>query len=149
MAWRFILQPNGKIARFSDVVDNITDYNMTKEEAIEFAKYHLGTEDAIKKVERAYTDAKRWVKSLETIEVVHGKDEREKIEKMLSKDDELCDEGSVLWKLASENFNQENYDKYVKHIIGCSECQQKLNIDDGHVEFIKKVLEKELVLVEV
>ena len=35
MAWRIVVQPNGKYAKFSDVVDNFTDYDMTKDEVFE------------------------------------------------------------------------------------------------------------------
>jgi hypothetical protein len=35
MAWRIVKQPNGLYARFSDIVDNFTHYNMDRNEAIE------------------------------------------------------------------------------------------------------------------
>jgi hypothetical protein len=96
MPARFVLQPNGLLARFSSVVDNFTHYDMTKEEAIEVAREDMGRQDAIDKVERGLKDEKpwhhgvygdgteRWKDALEDIEMVHGKAERAKIEAALS-----------------------------------------------------------------
>ena len=35
MAWRIVRQPNGLLARFSDVVDIFTHYDLTEQEALE------------------------------------------------------------------------------------------------------------------
>jgi len=89
MAWRMILQPNGLLARFSDVVDNFTHVNLTKEEAFEVCFEELGRRDAEKKVEAGLKDYKpwtlntlgngseRWEHSLKKIEMIHGGEEVE------------------------------------------------------------------------
>jgi hypothetical protein len=43
MAWRIVKQPNGLLARFSDVVDNFTAVDMTKQEAIEWVNVSRAT----------------------------------------------------------------------------------------------------------
>jgi len=94
MAWRFVQTPDGKFARFSDIVDNFTDYNMTFEEAVELCKAHnkyptnsiddiymtnlfkdeLNDREARSKVQRAVNNADtRWAEALDTIRIVHGK----------------------------------------------------------------------------
>lgn len=93
MAWRFVKQPNGKLAVFSDIVDHFTVYNMTEKMAVAYARLAMGREDALTKVRAGIEDHKpwtvgvrgsgleRWTASLKTIEICHGKAEREKIEK--------------------------------------------------------------------
>jgi hypothetical protein len=93
MAWRIVKQPNGLLARFSDVVDNFTDLNMTDEEALVLCREHLGIADAQQKVLAGVQDWKpwthnipgsglgRWNDCLETIKNVHGKKAVRKIEK--------------------------------------------------------------------
>lgn len=92
MAWRFVRQPNGKLARFSDVVDHFTHYNYSRDEAVELARESMGREDAEQKVESGLRDevpwkhgvygdgSARWLDCLQTIESVHGKEERAKVE---------------------------------------------------------------------
>lgn len=86
MAWRFVKQPNGLLARFSDVVDDFTHYNMTHQEALEVCKNERGLsdEDAREKIQRGVEDWKpwtngvkgggldRWLDSLDAIRRVHG-----------------------------------------------------------------------------
>lgn len=86
MAWRFVKQPNGKLARFDDPVDDFTYYDLTKEEAIEIAMESCGRSTAEKKVQAGYDDIEpwrlnvkgdglsRWRHSLSTIASVHGYD---------------------------------------------------------------------------
>jgi len=96
MAWRFVRQPSGKLARFSDVVDNFTHYNLTKKQAIKVAQEsNLSLDEATVKVQAGVDDIKpwttttkggglsRWNDSLETIERVHGKKELTKIKDMI------------------------------------------------------------------
>lgn len=77
MGWRFVEQPNGKLARFSEIVDAFTEYDMTDNEAIELAidEYNCGRKTATEKVQRA-RDAKgeRWTEALRIIKTVHGRD---------------------------------------------------------------------------
>lgn len=80
MAWRFVLQPNGKLARFSDIVDNFTDVDLTDEEAMGIARQEvgIGREEARAKIQAARADITRdgkkgrWNESLATIRAVHG-----------------------------------------------------------------------------
>jgi hypothetical protein len=96
MPSRFVLQPNGLLARFSTIVDHFTHYNLTKEEAIEVAREDMGRKDAEEKVERGLKDeiywhdgtygdgTWRWKHDIASVEAVHGKEEREKTEALLS-----------------------------------------------------------------
>ena len=85
MAWRFVLQPNGLLARFSDIVDSFTHLHMTPEEARELATEAVGKEVAEDKVRRALQDeipwrrgalgdgTARWKHAIEQLERAHGK----------------------------------------------------------------------------
>lgn len=42
MAWRIVRQPNGKLARFADPVDDFTHMNMDILEAYELCRRYLG-----------------------------------------------------------------------------------------------------------
>ena len=86
MAWRIVVQPNGKYARFSDVVDNFTDYDMTRYEALDlcgwFGRYRAT--DANEKVANAEADSGRFDRELETVKLVHGQDEADNVRRLLS-----------------------------------------------------------------
>lgn len=85
MAWRIVKQPNGLYARFSDIVDHFTHYNMDRETAIKQCKQEpgMGEAEARDKVAGADIDdvwgrvervdgLNCWLASLKTIERVHG-----------------------------------------------------------------------------
>ena len=84
MAWRIVKQPNGLLARFSDIVDDFTHQNMTEAEALEICREYLGIVESEKKVLAGVQDWKpwtngvlgsgldRWNESIETIKSVHG-----------------------------------------------------------------------------
>lgn len=86
MAWRFVRQPNGLLARFSDVVDDFTDLNLTAAQAFELCKteHGLSDTDAHQKVRAGLDDWKpwthaakgsghdRWDESLRIIQEAHG-----------------------------------------------------------------------------
>lgn len=73
MAWRIVKQPNGLLARFSDIIDDFTDMNMTEAEALELCRaYGMSEEDAKRKVLAGVQDWKRWNDSLTRIENAHG-----------------------------------------------------------------------------
>lgn len=86
MAWRIVKQPNGRYARFSDVVDDFTDMDMTEQEAYDLCREYLGVEDAKRKVRAGVEDWKpwtvgikgdgleRWYDSIATITSVHGEE---------------------------------------------------------------------------
>lgn len=83
MAWRIVRQPSGKFARFSDVVDAFTDYDMTRKEAVEVCVSH-GCDNSVaqNKVLAAVVDMlrsgmrgdglARWRESLATVRTIHG-----------------------------------------------------------------------------
>lgn len=75
MAWRFVVQPNGLLARFSTIVDDFTDYNMTTYEAEQVAiyDYNCGQRTALEKIQNAKNNPNRWAEALQIIEDIHGK----------------------------------------------------------------------------
>jgi hypothetical protein len=88
MAWRIVKQPNGLLARFSEVVDHFTHYDMTFDEAFDLCLEEWGMPkgEAFAKVARG-ANAKtpsRWDDAVETIRVIHGDDEAEKTIVLLS-----------------------------------------------------------------
>lgn len=88
MAWRFVQQPNGLLARFSDVVDDFTDYNLTHLDAARLCvrQHNMSVEDADRKVERGWqAGMTRWPNEIETIRAVHGDAVAQKRIEMLSK----------------------------------------------------------------
>jgi len=61
MAWRFVRQPNGKLARYSDVVENFTHFNLSREEAVRVAlAENCGAKEAEIKVRAGEEDHKPW-----------------------------------------------------------------------------------------
>ena len=60
MAWRIDKQPDGRFARFSDIVDNFTHLNMSEEEARDTCLVYCGWRAAIRKVKNAVDDIKPW-----------------------------------------------------------------------------------------
>lgn len=85
MAWRIVKQPNGLLARFSDVSDGFTHMQMTHEQALEVCREHMSESEAQNKVKAAVEDhipwtvgvkgtgTSRWEDALDTIKAVHGK----------------------------------------------------------------------------
>jgi hypothetical protein len=76
MAWRIVEQPNGKLARFSDVCDDFTDVDMTHEEALdECIREGMSVMDAVDKVMRGIEAGNaRYIECLETIRTIHGRE---------------------------------------------------------------------------
>ncbi len=85
MGWRFVRQPNRKIARFSEVVDHFTHFELTEEEAILLCidEYDMGRNEATKKVSRCDDVPKgypsRWEEAIEDVRRVHGNQQAEEI----------------------------------------------------------------------
>lgn len=76
MAWRIIAQPNGRLARFSEIVDDVTDYDMTREEAVNLCmrEHHMSRQDAESKVQRGIDAGQsRFEEAIRTIADQHGK----------------------------------------------------------------------------
>jgi hypothetical protein len=85
----FVRQPNGKLARFSTIVDSFCDIHLSRAEAEKWCIRQGMTEsEAIAKVKRAIDDEPingeprhcdeklhRWIKSLITILAIKGTDE--------------------------------------------------------------------------
>lgn len=76
MAWRIVQQPNGKLARFSDVCDDFTDVDMTYEEALdECIRHGMSVIDAVDKVMRGINAGNaRYLECLETIKLIHKRE---------------------------------------------------------------------------
>lgn len=74
MGWRIIKQPNGKFARFSEVVDDFTHYDMEEEEAVELCRdeYDMGQREADVKVANAVKNPHRFDEAINTIKLIHG-----------------------------------------------------------------------------
>jgi hypothetical protein len=74
MAWRIIRQPNGLFARFSEVVDDVTHYAMTAEQAVWCCESHgLSRLDARAKVRRGLDEPSRYRAALRSIRFRHGR----------------------------------------------------------------------------
>lgn len=75
MAWRFIEQPNGKLARFSEVVDDFTHYDLTDAEAYKLARDNsCGPEISKAKVRSARHSPARFAEAIQIIGRVHGQE---------------------------------------------------------------------------
>ncbi len=78
MTWRIVLQPNGKLARFSEAADGFSHFNMTPEQAIHVCRRleSITSKEAQEHVEGSLEDAElsRWRDSLAVIEKIHGEE---------------------------------------------------------------------------
>ena len=76
MAWRIAQQPDGKLARFSDVCEDFTDIDMTYQEAIDACiRRGVSVLDAIEKIKRGIEAGNAlYLECLETIRVIHGRE---------------------------------------------------------------------------
>ena len=75
MAWRIVQQPNGFLARFSEIVDDFTHYNMSLEAAITLCieKYGMSREEALLKVQRGIdAGQQRFDEAIDIITTMHG-----------------------------------------------------------------------------
>lgn len=87
MAWRMIKQPNGLLARFSEVVDNFTHVNLSVAEAIELCEEDMSADDAAQKVQRGIDSDNRWTEAIGIIRRVHGDIEVFKLESLIREDE--------------------------------------------------------------
>lgn len=74
MAWRIIKQPNGLYARFSEVVDDVTDYDMTSHEALELCEKLAGVEIGAMKFVGSHINPSRFEEAIGIINEVHGEE---------------------------------------------------------------------------
>jgi len=91
MPARFIRRPNGYLARFSTVVDNVTHVNLTPKEAVLLCEQErMQFSTAVEKVRRGAEDIQgdfgppgsgldRWNEAIESIRHVHGEKETTEI----------------------------------------------------------------------
>ena len=94
MGWRLVKQPNGLYARFSEIVDDFTDYDMDRQEAFETCRDLAGVNVANQKIDSADKELDdrdqpreplyRFNDCIETIGIVHGKKEAAERRKQLS-----------------------------------------------------------------
>jgi hypothetical protein len=84
MAWRIVICPNGKYARYSDVVDNFTDYDMTRDEAFELCRDAAGVDTANYKLTQAESHPERFEQEMERIKEFHGSYVADALRKELS-----------------------------------------------------------------
>ncbi len=76
MAWRIIAQPNGRFARFSSIVDDVTDYDLTRDEAVALCmqEHGMNQQDAEAKVQRGIDAGRsRFDEAMRRIAERHGK----------------------------------------------------------------------------
>lgn len=67
MAWRIVKQPNGLYARYSEVVDDFTHTDMSRDEAMEVCREHMGRDDAEAKLQRADDEPLRWQEAIDSM----------------------------------------------------------------------------------
>ena len=77
MPSRFVVQPNGLLARFSTVIDDFTEMNMTESAAAEVIAQEYAERaknDSTQAIARAKADTTgdRWGDCLSTIREIHG-----------------------------------------------------------------------------
>jgi len=70
------------------VVDNFTDYDLTRAEAVELCKGHgLKPETAEVKVRLAEQNPGRYKGAMEIVRLIHGEDEAEAMKKLLNSEE--------------------------------------------------------------
>ncbi len=75
MGWRLVRQPNGKLARFSDVVDDFTHFDMSDLSAYAFCRDGAGVDAANSKLDAANANPTRFDECINIVADIHG-DER-------------------------------------------------------------------------
>lgn len=63
MTWRFVKQPNGLYARFSETSNSFTHKDLTRIDALKMARAELGEHGAGVKVDRADEHPERWAEA--------------------------------------------------------------------------------------
>lgn len=79
-----VMQPNGKLAAFSTIVDDFTAINMTAEQAVEYCRYRTWggatVDEARAKVAKAIQlGRERFYESVDTVFVIHGEQRGEQL----------------------------------------------------------------------
>jgi hypothetical protein len=114
MGWRFVRQPNGLLARFSDVVDHFTHFNLTEAEAmvvckLEYSQSHIAAQDKVlggledwkgnSRINGSGTD--RWEEALRIVGSCHGEDEAAKALSAVSDDGDAQAQADITQSRAS------------------------------------------------
>jgi hypothetical protein len=85
MACMYVIQPNGKFARFSTTVDDFTHFDMTKQEAWEVAcETSVTCEKALDRLRDVELFPERFDGAIETIRIVHGAERADSVRRQLS-----------------------------------------------------------------
>lgn len=85
MAWRIVRQPNGLLARFSEVCDGFTDIHLTRPQALALCRKSMPHAEAVYKVECGERGGKsRYRKCIKTIAFRHGKESAAAMHRALS-----------------------------------------------------------------
>lgn len=105
MGNRAIKQPNGLYARFSEIIDDFTHANCSREELWVFYRDEGGVECANGKLQRADENANRFDEAIDVIKSIHGKELAEERRKELSEPPQDIKEqnGHILPTAASVN----------------------------------------------
>lgn len=74
MSWRIVLQPNEKYSRFSEVFDDFTHMNLTRNAAWALCRDDAGQMAADEKLTAADGGMLPWRESLDVIRRVHGEE---------------------------------------------------------------------------
>lgn len=74
MAWRIVQQPNGKFARFTEVVDDFTHWDMSHADAVYLCRHdhEMSQAEAEAKVANALSEPSRFEDAIESIRFHHG-----------------------------------------------------------------------------
>ena len=90
MGWRIIKQPDGLFARFSEIVDDFINYDMTEDDVIELCKmsYNMDNIGSQGKLQRAIDNPQRWDEALKIIEAIHGIDAANERRQMIMQETE-------------------------------------------------------------
>ena len=86
MGWRIIKQPTGLFARWSDIVDDFSDYDMTEQEAYGTCVLLAGEAVAAAKMLRAKGSPGRFEEAIADIAEVHGEELANQRREELSKE---------------------------------------------------------------
>jgi|SRR5580765_843205 len=133
MGWRIIKQPNDLFARFSEIVDDFTDLDMTAQDVIELCKaeYGLSSDASQGKLQRAIDNPQRWFEALEIIKDVHGEDKanerKQGIISEASKNNENKAISMVKDAFASMNNRKDTAMSNRSNEAQCPQCGSNLN----------------------
>lgn len=111
MGWRIVQQPNKLFARFSEVVDDFTDGDMTNEEVINLCmtEHGLSQSKATAKVQDALDNPQRWEDAMRIIRSVHGEERSTKVLQEIGKPDPLAIATATATEKANQFVEQEQY----------------------------------------